>query len=170
MMAEPEFIAAAILLPKFKTVWTSDENLLKLGLDYIKDHPEEGRSHQSLANGSSASDDDDFFSSMKTTHGQESVKQLEGYLASKVDNKEMLQSYAVVCKLSLKINTALPASAACERLFSTAVLIFSPRRARLDARNFENQLVLKLNKKYFSFRWVIQLTVPFLPSVIAHHY
>ncbi|CAM4527032.1 unnamed protein product [Leuciscus chuanchicus] len=32
MMAEPEFIAAAILLPKFKTAWTSDENLLNLGL------------------------------------------------------------------------------------------------------------------------------------------
>ncbi|CAM4574344.1 unnamed protein product [Leuciscus chuanchicus] len=30
MMAEPEFIAAAILLPKFKTAWTSDENLLNL--------------------------------------------------------------------------------------------------------------------------------------------
>lgn len=32
MMAEPEFIAAAILLPKFKTAWTSDENLLNLGM------------------------------------------------------------------------------------------------------------------------------------------
>lgn len=123
-----------------------------LGLAYVKDHLEEERSHQSPANGSSASDDDGFFSSMKKTHGQESVKQLEGYLASKVDNKEILQSYPAVCKLSLKINTALPASAACERLFSTAGLIFSPRRARLDARNFENRLLLKLNKKYFSFR------------------
>lgn len=126
------------------------------------DHLEEEHSHQSPANGSSASDDDDFFSSMKTTHGQESVKQLEGYLASKVDNKEILQSYPAVCKLSLKIYTALPASAACERLFSTAGLIFSPRRARLDARNIENQLLLKLNKIYFSFRKVIQLTVLFL--------
>ena len=85
---------------------------------------------------------------MKTTHGQETVKQLEGYLASKVDNKEILKSFLKI-KLSLKINTALPASAACERLFSTARLIFNPRRARLDARN---QLLLKLNKQYFSFR------------------
>jgi len=30
MMAEPEFIAAATLLQKFKTAWTSDENLLNL--------------------------------------------------------------------------------------------------------------------------------------------
>jgi hypothetical protein len=52
-----------------------------LGLDYIKEHLEE-------ANGSSTSDEDDLFSTMSTTHGQETVKQLEGYLASKVDNKD----------------------------------------------------------------------------------
>ena len=116
------------------------------GMDYIKDHLEEDTSHQSPANGSSTSDDD----SMKTPDGQENIKQLEGYLASKVDHKEILKSYPVVCKLSLKLNTTLPASAACWRLFSTAGLIFSPRRARLDAKNLENQL-LKRNKKYFSF-------------------
>ena len=115
-------------------------------MDYIKDHLEEDTSHQLPANGSSTSDDD----SMKTPDGQENIKQLEGYLASKVDHKEILKSYPVVCKLSLKLNTTLPASAACERLFSTAGLIFSPRRARLDAKNLENQL-LKRNKKYFSF-------------------
>ncbi|KAL1246567.1 hypothetical protein QQF64_034612 [Cirrhinus molitorella] len=50
MMAEPEFIAAAILLPKFKTAWTSDENLLNLGLAYIKDHLEKNVhiSHQAM--------------------------------------------------------------------------------------------------------------------------
>lgn len=31
MLTEPEFIAAAILVPKFKTSWTKDENTLKLG-------------------------------------------------------------------------------------------------------------------------------------------
>lgn len=31
MLADPELIAAAILVPKFKTCWTSDENILKLG-------------------------------------------------------------------------------------------------------------------------------------------
>ncbi|KAL7841222.1 hypothetical protein SRHO_G00249130 [Serrasalmus rhombeus] len=33
MLTDPELIAAAILVPKFKTCWTSDENILKLGLD-----------------------------------------------------------------------------------------------------------------------------------------
>ena len=31
MLLEPEFIAAAILVPKFKTSWTSEENVVKLG-------------------------------------------------------------------------------------------------------------------------------------------
>lgn len=31
MLADPELIAAAILLPKFRKSWTSNEDLLKLG-------------------------------------------------------------------------------------------------------------------------------------------
>ncbi|XP_016302594.1 uncharacterized protein LOC107655821 [Sinocyclocheilus anshuiensis] len=151
MLVEPEFIAAAILVPKFKTSWTTDEHIVKLGLDYIKDHLEEETSNQTPVDGSSASEEEDFFASMKSTHGQEGIKQLDGYLACKADNKEILKSFPAVCKLSLKVNTALPASAACERLFSTAGLIFSPRRARMNSKNFENQLLLKLNKKYCHF-------------------
>ncbi|XP_076856000.1 uncharacterized protein LOC143510490 [Brachyhypopomus gauderio] len=150
MLVEPEFIAAAILVPKFKTSWTCDEDLIQRGMDYIKGHLEEDSAHLSPANGSSESDDEDFFASFKKSAGQEGVKQLEGYLASKIDHKDVLKSYPAVCKLSLKLNTALPASAACERLFSTAGLIFSPRRARLDAKNFENQLLLKRNRKFLS--------------------
>ena len=72
---------------------------------------------------------------MKPTHGQEGIKQLDGYLACKVDDKEILKSFPAIWKLSLKVNTAFPASAACERLFSTAGLFFSPRRARMDFEN-----------------------------------
>lgn len=122
-----------------------------LGLDYIKNHMEEQTSNQPPADGSSASEEEDFFASMKPTHGQEGIKQLDGYLACKADDKEILKSFPAVCKLSLKVNTALPTSAACECLFSTAELIFSPRRARMDSKNFENQLLLKLNKKYCHF-------------------
>ncbi|KAL7830153.1 hypothetical protein SRHO_G00312800 [Serrasalmus rhombeus] len=61
MLVEPEFIAAAVLVLKFKTSWTSDENIVKPGLDYIKDHLEEEASNQSPVDGSSASDDEDFF-------------------------------------------------------------------------------------------------------------
>ncbi|XP_063073764.1 uncharacterized protein LOC134464219 [Engraulis encrasicolus] len=150
MLVEPEFIAAAILVPKFKTTWTSDDELILRGMDYIKAHLEEETANLSPANGSSDTDDEDFFASFKKSGQGEVVKQLEGYLASKLEHKGVLMSYPAVCKLSMKLNTALPASAACERLFSTAGLIFSPRRARIDAKNFENQLLLKRNVKYLS--------------------
>lgn len=32
MLADPELIAAAILVPKFRTCWTSDDYTLKLGM------------------------------------------------------------------------------------------------------------------------------------------
>ena len=31
MLGDPELIAAAILVPKFKTSWTSDDGILKCG-------------------------------------------------------------------------------------------------------------------------------------------
>jgi len=62
---------------------------------------------------------------------------------------DVLKSFPAVCNLSLKLNTPLPASAACERLFSTAGLILRPKRARLDSKNFKNQLLLRLNKRFW---------------------
>jgi hypothetical protein len=39
---------------------------------------------------------------------------------------------------------------ACERLFSCAGQIFTPRRANVSDTHFENQLLLKLNRKYLN--------------------
>lgn len=43
---------------------------------------------------------------------------LEGYLACVSDNMDLLNSFQNIKKLSLKLNTGLPASAACERLIA----------------------------------------------------
>lgn len=91
-----------------------------------------------------------FFSNMKHVHTQEKTKQLDAYLACTSEGVDILTSYPAVSNLSLKLNTAVPASAACERLFSAAGLILSPRRG-IDSHNFENQLLLKLNKDFFKF-------------------
>ncbi|XP_057197189.1 uncharacterized protein LOC130558653 [Triplophysa rosa] len=151
MSGDPELIAAAILLPKFRTAWTKDESTIKTGIDYMRQHIEEPSLQLADANRSSSSDDDDFFSALQSSQAQDGAKQLDGYLACSADHMDLLKSFPAVCKLSVKLNTPLPASAACERLFSIAGLVFSPRRARLNSRNFENQLLLKMNRHLFSF-------------------
>ena len=120
-------------------------------MDYIKQHMEEPSLQLGDATRSSSSDEDDF-SALQSSHAQDSTKQLDGYLACSADHMNLLKSFPTVLKLSVKLNTPLPASAACERLFSIAGLVFSPRRARLNSRNFENQLLLKMNQKNFSFK------------------
>ncbi|XP_073714907.1 uncharacterized protein [Misgurnus anguillicaudatus] len=76
MLADPELIAAAILVPKFKTCWTSDENILKLGLDYIKNHLD-CQAENIINEGSQSSEEEDFFSSFKKTSPLETTQQLQ---------------------------------------------------------------------------------------------
>ncbi|KAK6298260.1 hypothetical protein J4Q44_G00313150 [Coregonus suidteri] len=107
MFHDPELIAAAILLPKSKATWTKDDATIRMGMDYIKDHLEEPLLQ--LGDGTSSSDEEDFFSAMKTSQAQESSKQLDGYLACSADHMELLKSFPAVCKLSLRLNTPLAA-------------------------------------------------------------
>ncbi|XP_041823036.1 uncharacterized protein LOC121628166 [Melanotaenia boesemani] len=116
-----------------------------LGLDYIREQLED----PSADAGSGSSDEGDFFHILKSSHKTpRATKQLDSYLAYTTDDIKILKTFPVVLKLSVKLNTPLPASAACERLFSIAGLIFSPKRARLAANTFENQLLLRMNRKF----------------------
>ncbi|KAJ8385053.1 hypothetical protein AAFF_G00195830 [Aldrovandia affinis] len=40
MTEDPEFIAAGILLPKFRMSWTKDDAIIRMGVDYFKQHME----------------------------------------------------------------------------------------------------------------------------------
>lgn len=97
--------------------------------------------------GQHSSDEDDLFSSMKSRRS-EGTGELEGYLACVSVNMDLLNAFQNIKKLSLKLNTGLPASAACERLFSCAGLLFNAKLARMNSTHLENQLLLKLNKKF----------------------
>ncbi len=111
-------------------------------LTYIKQHLEMTE-HESEHQQKESSDEDDFFS-----RRLQSPVELDGYLACAADTMELLHSFSAIKKLSLKLNAALPASAACERLFSCAGLLFTAKRSRIDSVNLENQLLLKLNKRF----------------------
>jgi len=74
--------------------------------------------------------------------------ELDSYLGmSNRKDLGVFDSFPKLKHLFIVLNTPLPASAACERLFSTAGLIFTPKRANIGSENFENQLLLKLNAK-----------------------
>ena len=61
-----------------------------------------------------------------------------------------LNSYPIIKKMYIKLNSVLPSSAPVEILFSTGGLVFVPRRSRLSDRNFENLVVTKYNKSYLT--------------------
>ncbi|KAL1249120.1 hypothetical protein QQF64_020125 [Cirrhinus molitorella] len=146
MLEDPELAAAAVLLPKFKTSWTDKPDVIEAALKYVKNHLETTEQESQHLQRES-SDDDDFFSRPLSTKLQ-SPLELDGYLACASDSMDLLHSFPAIKKLSIKLNTALPASAACERLFSCAGLLFTSKRSRIDSVNFENQLLLKLNKRF----------------------
>src|SRR4029434_1796635 len=97
--------------------------------------------------GQHSSDEDDLFSSMKSRRS-EGTGELAGYLACVSVNMDLLNAFQNLKKLSMNINTCLPASAACERLFSCAGLLFNAKLARMNSTHLENQLLLKLNKNF----------------------
>lgn len=116
-------------------------------MDYILRHLDAMKDTQENESQHVVSDEDDFFSSIKTVPSTR-ASELDGYLACASEEMQLLHSFPLVKRLSLKLNTPLPASAACERLFSCAGQLFTPKRARLDSTNFENQLIVKLNNKF----------------------
>ena len=102
---------------------------------------------ETAGSGSNEGDDDAFFFPRKK-QSSSGLLQLEEYLSSQSTETSSITTWPLLKDLFMKTNTALPASAACERLFSAAGRIFTPLRARISDQNFENQFLLKLNKSF----------------------
>jgi hypothetical protein len=148
-----ELIAAAIVHPKFKTAWIKDSEQRRTGLDYllgkIQQHVMLSKSENaSITSEDSANTDveDDFFAfrshrSMDVT----ADNRMSGYLSSSISSLIELNSPSIIKSIFFELSTALPASAACERMFSVAGRVFAPNRTRTTDEHFEQQLLLRLN-------------------------
>ena len=56
-----------------------------------------------------------------------------------------LHLFPAIQKFFIELNTALPASVACERLFSIADRLFRTARCSVTDDHFEQQLLLRVN-------------------------
>lgn len=63
----------------------------------------------------------------------------------RVENS-ILRDYRYIQPVFYKYNTTLSSSAPVERVFSQSLIIFTPRRNRISADNFEKTLFLKHNR------------------------
>ncbi|KAK0149305.1 hypothetical protein N1851_009976 [Merluccius polli] len=127
-MKEPELIAAAILLPRFRTSWTTEENILNAGLDYIRHHLDTDLDDVTSTT-SSPSDEDDFFASMELGKSQVWIYSTP-FLTSRSCHSKSTQVF-----LHLQP----------ERLVGHAGLLFTAKRSQLHCKNLESQLLLKVN-------------------------
>lgn len=75
------------------------------------------------------------------------LNEVDSYLQSPETNLvNAFQNLPMMKKIFLKYNTGVPASVACERLFSVGKYIFRPKRNRLSDANFEKLLLCRVNK------------------------
>ena len=74
-----------------------------------------------------------------------SLSEVDIYLSDASNQLENLDNYPTIKKVFIKYNTSLPASAAGERLFSVAGLIFTTTHSRLSDKNLEQLIFLRAN-------------------------
>jgi len=149
---DDEVVAAALLIPKFKTSWTKNREVIDRGINYIRHKLANATGTSSSPPGSipgtdSDDDEDSFFAdNSKSTADVEVFTQ---YLHQSSTEIKSLHAYPRLRDLFVMLNTPLPASAAVERLFSSAALVMTKRRNRMSDKLFETLVFLKANKNKF---------------------
>lgn len=140
-MNQKDLLVAATLLPRFKLSWISDEVKSELTVS--------SRLVESPASPLKANAAEDFFAN---PFGNECTSvsgddELSRYflVPHSFALTELKNSFPLVHKLFLKVNTAVPSSASVERLFSVGADVFTKKRGRMSDANFEIQLLLKYN-------------------------
>ena len=73
--------------------------------------------------------------------------EIDKWVKTKLGTIKDLEESPIMKHMFLKFNTGLGSQASVERVFSFAKLVFGDLRKRLGDKNFEQQLLLKANKK-----------------------
>lgn len=101
-----------------------------------------------------ANPSDDFFVSYHSRHETRRKSadviiedEVDRYLDDDRKDIYILNEYPNIRNVFFRHNATLPASAAIERVFSQSSIIFTPRRNRLLAENFERILFQKINDR-----------------------
>lgn len=131
---------AAVTHPLFKLEWLPSDKSVIIKQWFV--HIVNQKADSSLIQ---ESDSNDFFYRYPTSHITQNAE-IENYLSNPLKEVTMLKNFPTIKTLFIDYNTTLSSSAAIERMFSNATLIFQPRRNRLSSVNFERSMFLKKNK------------------------
>lgn len=152
-----ELILAATSIPLFKTNFIMDNfseeyarTLIRSEMIRISVHNQQIES--STANETTETRHEFFVYSSNRVHRRSSIEdmilaELQRYLNDDRTSIDILNEYPNVKKIYMRYNTTLSASAAVERIFSQALMIFAPRRNRLNDDLFEKTLFMKINRE-----------------------
>lgn len=150
-----DLVLAAISLPLFKTQFIMDDASEEYARAIVRS--EMMRYSAQIVETESINDTDNskrhefFVYSTNRNHRRTSLEDIlsaefQRYLNDERTSLEMLDEYPHMKQIYLRYNTTLSASAAVERIFSQALMVFAPRRNRLNGDLFEKTLFSKINR------------------------
>ena len=151
---------ATISNPSFKTKWLqsdSDEekdiiNLLKSEVEIMKIENSHSSNSEHFDNDTAAATaaitNSVFFFEDKNEK-QKLNDEVKSYLSCTRRDLQSLKMFPTIEQIFRKYNTILASSASVERLFSLGKLVFGDNRQSLGDKNFEMQLLLKGNSKFY---------------------
>ena len=161
LLEDQECQLAAAFHPKFRLFWLEKHNLsqlsrVKKAMETAVETALRETIEESNSSTSNEDEEDDFFSSITQPEESRSHRSLKSKAQNLVktwleaDSKEVLTEAAflgeqVLINLFIKYNTAIPSSAAVERLFPIGRDILRAKRATLSNANFERLVFIKGN-------------------------
>lgn len=157
--ANKDLVLAAVSHPVYKLNWIADEVCVGLAKTLLEE--EAGRLDTISAYDTLEEifeiEDDEFLTTISSvirrssTEGSSSIGvEMLNFYHERNKNIDILNKYPTIGRIFRRYNTTLSSSSPVERLFSQALLIFTPRRNRVSDANFEKALLLQKNKELWS--------------------